>query len=103
MRLSLYQATLPLKGSDFGFKGCLCVSIAPALQFGLVSTVYPPNNFPVSTISGDVGGGRQYDGGNVSDAGNMDTGTGGSMGNTLTESPNCVQKLCCLFFFFERD
>ena len=53
--LSLYcQATLPLKGSDFGFKGCLCVSIAPALEFGLV---YPPNNFPVSTISGDVGGG----------------------------------------------
>ena len=45
--------TLRLKGSDFGFKGCLCVSIAPAMAW------YPPNNFPVSTISGDVGGGRR--------------------------------------------
>ena len=55
MRLSLsrYQALPTLKGSDFGFKGCLCVSIAPAMAW------YPPNNFPVSTISGDVGGGRR--------------------------------------------
>ena len=51
--LSLYQALPTLKGSDFGFKGCLCVSIAPAMAW------YPPNNFPVSTISGDVGGRRR--------------------------------------------
>jgi hypothetical protein len=50
---------------------------------------YPPNNFPVSTISGDVGGAgvvacaarrrREYDGGSISNTGNMDGGTGGCM------------------------